>query len=94
LNDKLRDLWNNTREKENIFVTYKGKQDVKLALRREYIEAWDTFDRALRRNERSHNKTVAKDIENMSSSNSKEFLNKIKKHGSINTTHTNGGNRY
>ncbi|XP_055998773.1 uncharacterized protein LOC130047523 isoform X1 [Ostrea edulis] len=84
-NDELRDLWNNTREKENMFVKYKGKQNVKSALRREYIEARDIFDKALRRTERSYKKTVARDIENMSSSNPNEFWNKIKKLGPRNT---------
>ena len=79
--DQLTDLWNATRETENNFIRYKGERKVKSALRREYTEARDLFDKTLRRAERNYKKSFANVIEDMSSTNPNEFWNKIRKLG-------------
>ena len=63
--------------KENNFISYKGKKNVKSALRREYNQTRESFDKALKRAERAYKKSVANDIETMSSTNPNVFWNKI-----------------
>ena len=58
---------------ENTFISYKGKENVKSALRREYTQARESIDKALKRAERAYKKSVANDIEIMSSTNPNEF---------------------
>ena len=55
-NDQLRELWNIMGEKENNFISYKGKKNIKSALRREYTQARESFDKALKRAERAYKK--------------------------------------
>ena len=65
----------------NNFISYKDKKNIKSALRREYTQARESFDKALKRAERAYKKSVANDIETMSSTNPNEFWNKIRKLG-------------
>ena len=46
------------------FISYKGKKNIKSALRRQYTQARELFDKALKRAERAYKKSVANDIEN------------------------------
>ena len=76
-NGQLRELWNIMGENENNFISYIGKKNDISALRREYTQARESFDKALKRAERAYKKSVANDIETMSSTNPNEFWNKI-----------------
>ena len=46
-NDKLKELWNIMRGGENNFISYKGKKPVRSALRWEYTQERESFDKAL-----------------------------------------------
>ncbi|VDI60355.1 Hypothetical predicted protein [Mytilus galloprovincialis] len=80
-NDNLTNLWNDMRHKENEFIQCNGNRSVKSAIRREYSQARDVFDKNLRRTERTYKKAMAVDIETMVTTNPNEFWEKIKKLG-------------
>ena len=42
--------------KENNLISYKGKKNIKSALRQEYTQARESFDKALKRAERAYKK--------------------------------------
>ncbi|CAC5416249.1 unnamed protein product [Mytilus coruscus] len=69
------------RHKEKDFVQCDGNRNVKSALRREYSQARDVFDKNLRRTERTYKKAMAVDIETMVTTNPNEFWEKIRKLG-------------
>lgn len=54
LTDQLTELWETKRESKNKYLRYTGEQKVKFALRREYIESRDIFNKSLRRTERAY----------------------------------------
>ncbi|VDI05654.1 Hypothetical predicted protein [Mytilus galloprovincialis] len=81
LNDNLTNLWNDMRHKENDFIQCDGNRNVLSALRREYSQARDVFDKNLRRTECTYKKAMAVDIETMVTTNPNEFKEKIRKLG-------------
>ena len=80
-NDTLTDLWKIMCEKEKTFLQCDGSRNRKAALRREYGDARDKFDKTLRRSEKEYRRSVSIEIENISTTNSNEFLDKIRKLG-------------
>ncbi|VDI48001.1 Hypothetical predicted protein, partial [Mytilus galloprovincialis] len=80
-NDTLKDLWNAMRMREKDFLACTGNRHRKTAIRQEYIQARDIFDKTLRKTEREYRRLKAVDIETMSTKNPSEFWEKIKKLG-------------
>lgn len=80
-NQTLSDLWNIMHNKERKFLQCKENRHIKTALRREYIESRNAFDKMLRQSERAYRRSVAVEIEDMSSNNPNDFWDKIKRLG-------------
>ena len=80
-NDELSGLWKIMRDKERIFLKCTQGKQIKHARRQEYKSAQDLFDKRLRQLERQYKRSLANDIETLSSNNPNEFWNKIKNLG-------------
>ena len=81
-NDELQTLWNIMHSTEKQYLKFKGRNNVKNALRKDFQIAQKNFDRRLRQCVRKHKKTMCIDIETMTMNNPSEFWNKIKQLGS------------
>ena len=78
-NDSLSDLWNTMRLKEREFLKCDSKRSARrTALRQDFKVAQNNFDKSLRKAERTYRRTVANDIESMSTSNPNDFGDKVK----------------
>ncbi|MCG8049516.1 MAG: hypothetical protein JAY66_28225, partial [Candidatus Thiodiazotropha taylori] len=69
------------RDKERSFLRCAQGRQIKQARRQEYKKAQDIFDKRLRQLDRQYKKSLANDIETLSSKNPNEFWNKIKNLG-------------
>lgn len=80
-NEELQSMWNLVRDKENVFLKFRGNNRSKSCLRAEYTTARDKFDKTLRREERAYRRSKALDIERMSTTNPNDFWREIQKLG-------------
>lgn len=69
------------RVKEKSFIGCTGNRHAKTRLHNDYIQSRQVFGKTLRRTERSYRKSVAVDIETMSSRNPNDFWEKIRNLG-------------
>ena len=78
-NDNLSELWNAMRLSEREFLKCDSKHSTRrTALRQDFKIAQNNFDKTLRKAERTYRRTVANDIESMSTSNPNDFWDKVK----------------
>ena len=81
-NEELTNLWKKMRDAEKKYCKSKHiNNHIKQMLRKEFSEAQNLFDRCLRRTERMYYKNLADHLENINTSNPKEFWDHIKKLG-------------
>ncbi|VDI60035.1 Hypothetical predicted protein [Mytilus galloprovincialis] len=80
-NETLTELWNKMRTCEKDFVKYSGRRNIKTTLRNNFMQTRNCFDKNLRRAERTYRRTVAIEIETMTSKNPTDFWEKIRKLG-------------
>ncbi len=77
-NDKLYDLWCKMRQSEKFYSKFRGPRHKREFLRREYIYKRNIFDRTLRKTEREYNCQVIDNIEEVCTSNAREFSKLLK----------------
>jgi hypothetical protein len=80
-NEELQSLWDTMRDKENKFLKCSGDRRTRNALRSDYTRSRDIFDKTLHKSERCFRASMATEIEEFTSSNPREFWNKIQKLG-------------
>ncbi len=79
-NDKLYDLWCKMSQSEKFISKFRGPRHIREFLRREYIYKRNIFDKTLRKTEREYNRQVIDNMEEVCTSNPREFsklLNKL-----------------
>ena len=79
-NDNLSFLWSEMRNKERLFLKCTGRNR-RSTLRQEFKNAQSVFDKQLRKTERAYRRTMADDIETMSTSNPNDFWKKVQNLG-------------
>ena len=79
-NSELTSLWKDMCHKERSARCLTSNLQHKKSLRMKFSTARKTFDKRLRYYERQYNKNIIANIETVSSSNPREFLQKIKTH--------------
>ena len=80
-NEHLKNLWSDMCKKEKDFLNYRGTNHVKRFLRNLFTESSKIFHRALRKAERTYNKTTQNKIESICTDNPRQFWQYIKKLG-------------
>ena len=80
-NSDLMHLWKNMCATERAFRSVSTDKELKSAMRMKYIAARKNFDKNLLFNERQYNNKIVKKLEKGSSSNPREFWQKIKNLG-------------
>lgn len=69
----------NNREKQ--YLQHKGRNNVKQALRRDYIQSRDRFDKELKWCEREYRRSVSIEIEEMTTNDPDAFYEKVQNWG-------------
>lgn len=80
-NEELGQLWNAMRLKGKRFLSFNGRSSTRGIIREEFQQAQKSIDRKLRQNERHYRQSFCLDIDDMITSNSYDFFDKIKKVG-------------
>ena len=79
-NDGLSNLWSEMRKKERLFLKCHDRNR-RCALRHEFRNTQSVFDKQLRQTERAYRRTMADDIETMSTSTPNDFWKKVQNLG-------------
>ena len=80
-NSELTKLWKDMCSKERAVRCVKNNSQYKKTLRSKFISARKTFDKSLRYYERQYNRNIIANIEDVSTSNPREFWQKLKNLG-------------
>lgn len=75
--EELNKLWKYSRDKECKFLKYKEENRVKKAERLDYVDAGNVFDKAVRRTERTYQKSKAMEFKDMATENANEFWRRV-----------------
>ena len=81
LNRDLHNLWKDMNNSEKNFIKFKGPSTIKESLRQNFIQKRRIFDKALKNAENMYYQKVVNDIENVCTSNPREFWNFVKNLG-------------
>ena len=79
--DDLETLWHNFHMKEKAFLKFQGDRYMKNRLRNDFKNARNIFDKRLRSAERKYRRSLAIDVEHVSTENPKAFWDHIKNLG-------------
>lgn len=80
-NEDLNSLWVEMRDAEKKYTKCKGNKHVKDCLRKTFVEKRNHFDKSLRQAERQYKRNVLIEIDDVCTSNPREFWNHISKLG-------------
>ncbi len=80
-NDELYNLWLQMSNAEKTYSKFKGPRNIREILRREYVTKRKCFDKTLRKNERHYNQKVIDNIEEVCTTNPREFSALLKRLG-------------
>ena len=80
-NEELQKSWDIMHQKEKSFLSFKGCNRTRMALRSEYISTRNSFDKLLRKSERDFRRAQALEIDDLNTNNPNEFWQKIQRLG-------------
>ena len=80
-NQELTDLWRTLRDKEKVYLSFRGTKAMKRKLQADFKFARQCFDKRLRFYERQYNRQKIENIENCNTENPTEFWQHIKNLG-------------
>ena len=80
-NEELSRLWKEMSESEKVYTKYCGPKHIKESLKKTFVHKRNIFDKNLRKTERLYNRNVLTEIDDVCTSDPREFWNYISKLG-------------